>query len=145
MKMKGLFSLIFAFVPLYIFAACPEPPKGIPNNPLGEGFAFAFPSVVALEGNETRPAVFYKVHQTDIVEIYDPFGVLVKRFEPGDRNEVTSGKYIQCAYKWYGESGTGKPVSPGIYLAVLRFQAGGALGGSARRQYVLVKVPPKLR
>ncbi len=69
----------------------------------------------------------------------------MKRFLPGDRNEVKSGTYANCAYRWYGESGTGKPVSPGIYLAVLRFQAGGALGGTARRQYVLVKVPPKLR
>ena len=145
MKMKGLFSLIFVFVPLYVFARCPDPPKRIPNNPLGAGFAFAFPSVVALERNETRPVVFYKVHETDIVEIYDPFGVLVKRFKPGDRNEVIGGTYDRCAYKLYGESGTGKPVSPGIYLAVLRFQAGGALGGSALRQYVLVKVPPKLR
>jgi len=145
MKMKGLTFLIFSFVPIYIFADCPDPPYGIPANPLGEGFAFAFPSVVALENNETRPAVFYKVHQSDIVEIYDPFGVLVKRFEPGDRNEVKSGTYANCAYKWYGESGTGKAVSPGIYLAVLRFQAGGALGGTSRRQYVLVKVPPKMR
>jgi hypothetical protein len=103
MKMKGLFSLIFVFVPLYVFASCPDPPKGIPNNPLGEGFAFAFPSVVALEGNETRPAVFYKVHQTDIVEIYDPFGVLVKRFEPGDRNEVISGRYANVPTNGMGK------------------------------------------
>jgi hypothetical protein len=79
------------------------------------------------------------------VEIYDPFGVLVRRFKPDDRNEVKSGTYAGCAYKWYGESETGKPVSPGIYLAVLRFEAGGAPSGTARRQYVLVKVPPKLR
>ncbi|MEO0187351.1 MAG: hypothetical protein ABIL26_06985, partial [candidate division WOR-3 bacterium] len=73
---------VLIVLPTLGFANCPDPPKGIPRNPLGEGFAFAYPSVVALDANgNTRPAVFYKVHQSDIVEIYDPFGVLVKRFE----------------------------------------------------------------
>ncbi len=147
MKMKALYAtLILLFVPFYLMAACPDPPKGIPPNPLGEGFAFAYPSVVALDPNgNTRPAVFYKVHQTDIVEIYDAFGILVKRLEPGDRYEVKSGTYANCVYLWYGDNGAGKPVSPGIYLAVLRFQAGGAPSGTSRRQYVLVKVPPRVR
>lgn len=137
---------VLIVLPTLGFANCPDPPKGIPKNPLGEGFAFAYPSVVALDANgNTRPAVFYKVHQSDIVEIYDPFGVLVKRFEQDDRNEVKDGTYANCAYLWFGENGAGKPVSPGIYLAVLRFQAGGAPSGTSRRQYVLVKVPPRVR
>ncbi len=148
MNMKMLrFLLIFAagFAPFYLFASCPDPPKGMPRNPLGEGLAFAYPSVVALENGNTRPAVFYKKHQSDIVEIYDAFGVLVRRLEPGGRYEVKSGTYANCVYLWYGDNDAGKPVSPGIYLAVLRYQAGGGPSGTNRRQYVLVKVPPRVR
>jgi len=130
-------------------------PKSIPTidtlnlDELGNTYySFAFPSVVALNGDgTTRPAVFYKTQPSDVVEIYDPFGVLVRRLEyPRDEPRDVSDPHVrECTYTWYGYNSAGKPVSPGVYLAILRRIAGGTLGGAARQQYILVKVPPKAR
>ncbi len=111
-------------------------------------YAFAFPSVIALRPDgSTRPAVFYKTQPSDVVEIYDPFGILVRRLEyPKDApKDVRSDHVRECTYTWYGYNSAGKPVSPGVYLAILRRFAGGTLGGSSRKQYILVKVPPRAR
>ncbi len=168
LKMKGLMKIFVAVVltiagaTLYAQDSGPETgpcsdvwPKTIPSkdalnlDDLGNTYyAFAFPSVVALRPNgETRPAVFYKTQPSDVVEIYDPFGVLVRRLEyPRDEpRNVTDPHVRECTYTWYGYNSAGKPVSPGVYLAILRRLSGGTLGGASRQQYILVKVPPKAR
>ena len=125
-----------------------NPPRDTLNlDRIESPYAFAFPSVVALQNGRTRPAVFYKMDPGDVVEIYDPFGVLVRRFEhPKDApKEVSDAHVRECTYVWYGYNSAGRPVSPGIYLAILRPLGGGTLGGASRKQYILVKVPPKAR
>ncbi len=168
LKMKGLMK-IFVWIALMVVGgglyaqdSGPETgpcsdiwPKTIPSKDslnLGDlgntYYAFAFPSVVALRPDgTTRPAVFYKTQPSDVIEIYDPFGVLVRRLEyPKDEPREVSDPHVrECTYTWYGYNSAGKPVSPGVYLAILRRVAGGTLGGVARQQYILVKVPPKAR